>query len=151
MLASLVLALVLQSAPVADILMRDMMSNVEEPKQASAQTEAEWAALWKLHAGTKVMPKVDLKARTVVAVFLGTRSSAGYSVEITGVSRKNGATIVEWQERRPAPGTLMDRGTAFLCRRRPPASQTRRQGLSTCSRHRCGRDTAPRCQDRETS
>jgi len=106
MLAGVFLALMLQSAPVADIVVRDMMSNVEEPKQATAQTEAEWAALWKLHAGGKAMPKIDLKARTVVAVFLGTRTSAGYSVEITGANRKNGTMIVEWQERRPAAGTV---------------------------------------------
>jgi PrcB C-terminal len=106
MLAGLFLMLVMQSSPMADIVVRDMMSNVEEPKQAAAQTEAEWAALWKLHAGSKAIPKVDLKARTVVAVFLGTRSSAGYSVEIARVNPKNGAMIVEWQERRPAAGTV---------------------------------------------
>jgi hypothetical protein len=106
MLASLLLAMAMQSAPVTETVVRDMMSQVEEPKQASAQTEAEWAALWKLHAGAKDLPKIDLKTRTILAVFLGTRTSAGYSVEITATHPKNGALIVEWEERRPAPGTV---------------------------------------------
>lgn len=106
MLAGLLLAMAMQSIPVAETVVRDMMSNVEEPKQVAAQTDAEWAALWKLHAGDKALPKVDLKTRTVVAVFLGTRTSAGYSVEITATHPKNGVLIVDWEERRPAPGTV---------------------------------------------
>jgi len=106
MLAGLVVVMALQSGPQAETVVRDMMSQVDEPKQASAQTEAEWAALWKLHAGAKALPKVDLKTRTVVAVFLGTRSSAGYSLEITALRPTNGVMTVEWQERRPAPGTI---------------------------------------------
>ncbi|MEO7158203.1 MAG: protease complex subunit PrcB family protein [Vicinamibacterales bacterium] len=106
MLAGLLFVMAMQSAPVAETVLRDMISNVEAPTQASAQTDAEWAALWKLHAGDKALPKVDLKTRTVVAVFLGTRTSAGYSVEITAARPSDGALIVEWEERRPAPGTV---------------------------------------------
>ncbi len=106
MLTGLLFMMAMQSAPVPETVVRDMMSHVDEPKQAAAQTDAEWAALWKLHAGDKALPKVDLKARTVVAVFLGTRTSAGYSVEITAAYSKNGTLIVEWEERRPAPGTV---------------------------------------------
>ena len=73
MLAGLLLAMTIQPAPVAEIVVRDMMSNVEDPKQVASQTDAEWAALWKLHAGDKALPKVDLKTRTVVAVALPTR------------------------------------------------------------------------------
>lgn len=107
MLAALLLSIVVQQpASVVEIVARDMMSNVDVPKQAAAQTDAEWAALWKLHAGDKALPKIDLQARTVVAVFLGTRTSAGFSVEITAVHPQNGTMVVEWQERRPAPGTV---------------------------------------------
>lgn len=106
LLAGLLFVMAMQSAPVAETVVRDMMSHVEEPKQAAAHTDAEWAALWKLHAGDKAQPKVDLKTRTVVAVFLGTRTSAGYSVEITAVHPKNGVLIVEWEERRPPPGAV---------------------------------------------
>lgn len=107
MLLALVLAMTLQpeSSKLVTIS-REMMSQIDSPRQAVARTEAEWTALWKQHAGDSVPPAVDFGARTVVAVFLGSRSSAGYSVEITGTRQQGGALIVEWRERRPDPGDV---------------------------------------------
>ena len=54
---ALVLAIVLvtamQSGPQAELetIVRDNMSNVEDAKQVVARTPAEWAALWRRHAG----------------------------------------------------------------------------------------------------
>jgi hypothetical protein len=84
----------------------DAMSQVEDSKQVVARTPAEFAALWRQHAGDTALPKVDLGSRTVVAVFLGTRNSAGYSVEITGTRQEKGALVVEWRERRPEAGQV---------------------------------------------
>lgn len=106
MLMGLLLALAMQTGPVAQVVARDMMSNVDEPRQTAARTDAEWAALWKLHTGDKPLPKVDLKTRTVVAIFLGTRNSAGYTAEIVAVRSQQGATVVRWAEKRPGPGTV---------------------------------------------
>lgn len=105
MLIGLVLMLAMQSTPMQTIA-TDMMSQVESPKQAVARTPAEWTALWRLHAGDTALPRVDFGSRTVVAVFLGTRASAGYAVEITGTRQDKGALIVQWRERRPEPGTV---------------------------------------------
>ena len=96
----LVLTLAMQASPIQTIV-TDMMSEVDSPKQAVARTPAEWTALWREHAGAKAAPQVDFGSRTVVAVFLGTRSSAGYFVEITGTRPDKGALVVEWRERRP--------------------------------------------------
>jgi hypothetical protein len=109
MLLGLFLAFAMQAGPSKSpivTIVTDMMSQIEEPKQIAARTPAEWSALWRQHAGDTALPKVDLASRTVVAVFLGTRSSAGYAVEITGTRQDNGALIVEWRERRPEPGTV---------------------------------------------
>jgi protease stability complex PrcB-like protein len=109
MLLGLVLAFAMQTGPsksAIETIVTDSMSEVDMPKQVAARTPAEWAALWRQHAGDTALPKVDLAARTVVAVFLGTRSSAGYAVEITGTRHDRGALIVEWSERRPEPGTV---------------------------------------------
>jgi hypothetical protein len=109
MLLGLVLAFAMQTGPsksAIETIVTDSMSEVDMPKQVAARTPAEWAALWRQHAGDTALPKVDLAARTVVAVFLGTRSSAGYAVEITGTHDDKGALIVEWRERRPEPGTV---------------------------------------------
>lgn len=107
-LIALILVTVMQAAapsPV-EVVSRGSMSMVDEPRQVVARTAAEWAILWRQHAGEQPLPKVDFGTRTVVAVFLGTRSSAGYSVEVTGVRQAGGVLIVEWQERRPEQGQV---------------------------------------------
>ena len=88
------------------VVARDMMSQIDEPKQVVARTAAEWAALWRQHAGESAAPKVDLGTRTVVAVFLGSRPSSGYAVDITGTSDAGGVLTVKWSERKPAPGDI---------------------------------------------
>ena len=88
------------------IIATDMMSNVDQPRQVVARTPAEWAALWRQHAGDKPAPKVDLGSSTVVAVFLGSRMSAGYAVEIAGTRRESNALIVQWAERSPDRGDI---------------------------------------------
>ena len=105
---SLILVMALQAAmPVqVTIISRELMSMVDEPKQAVARSAAEWSALWRQHAGDKPLPAVDFGTRTVVAVFLGTRSSAGFAVDITSVHEANGGLIVRWQERRPESGDV---------------------------------------------
>ena len=102
MLPVLVLMLTMQASSIQTIV-TDMMSQVESPGQVVARTPAEWTKLWREHAGETAVPEVDFASRTVVAVFLGTRSSAGYLVEITGTRHDKGALVVEWRERRPEP------------------------------------------------
>lgn len=103
-LLSVILAMSMQAAAPSnvEIISREMMSQVDEPAQAVARTPAEWSALWKKHAGGTTPPAVDFTNRTVVAVFLGSRSTAGFAVDITSVRQENGTLIVEWQERRPS-------------------------------------------------
>lgn len=108
LLLSLLFAAAMQTpAPnPAQVVARDMMSMVDEPKQVVARTAPEWAALWRQHAGDKPLPAVDLSKHTVVAVFLGSRSSAGFSVDVTAVRPAAGGVVVEWQERRPSGGDV---------------------------------------------
>ena len=92
----------LPGAPAMQTISRDSMSNVDAPRQAVARTPAEWATLWRQHAGDKPAPKVDFATATVVAVFLGTRPTAGFQVEIVGTRAEGDALVVQWSERRPA-------------------------------------------------
>jgi hypothetical protein len=105
---SLILVTAMQAAAPSPVhvISREMMSMVEEPKQTVARSAAEWDSLWRQHAGDKPAPAVDFTTRTVVAIFLGTRSSAGYSADVTGVRPGDGGVIVEWQERRPEKGQV---------------------------------------------
>lgn len=102
-LAAAVFGLALQVPSPIVTIARDTMSQVESPRQLVARTQAEWVALWRDHAGGTPPPVVDLSARTVVAVFLGSRSTGGYAVEITGTRQQGPALVVQWRERRPAP------------------------------------------------
>jgi len=87
-------------------VVHDLMSGIERPRQVAVQDEADWADLWRAHAGTSSPPPVDFSRHTVLAVFLGTRTSGGFDVEITGVRQDGAVTVVEWVERRPAPGQV---------------------------------------------
>lgn len=104
---AMVLVAALQSGLSMETIARDNMSNVEDAKQAVARTPAEWAALWRLHAGDQAPPKIDFTTRTVVAVFLGSRPSAGYAVEVSGTKPAGTTLIVEWSEQTPTPGNVV--------------------------------------------
>jgi hypothetical protein len=41
-----------------------------------------------------------------VAVFLGSRPTSGYGVQITGTRMDGKTVVVEWRERRPAKGQM---------------------------------------------
>ena len=90
-----------------EVIARDNMSGVDLPRQAVARTESEWSALWQQHAGGKPLPKVDFTKRTVLAVFLGSRPSAGFSAEITATRQEGKTLIVEWRELRPGRDSMV--------------------------------------------
>jgi len=85
---------------------RGVQSGVEQPRQAIVRTAAEWKALCTEHAPDHPCAPVDFARTTVVGVFLGTRPSAGFAVEITGVTRDGDALLVTYHERRPGPDEL---------------------------------------------
>jgi hypothetical protein len=109
MLLGLIVTLTMQTAAPSPItvIVNDMMSQVDSPRQSVARNAAEWTALWKMHPGESKPPAVDFGSRTVVAVFLGSRPTAGYAVQIIGTRQANGALIVQWQERRPAGDDIL--------------------------------------------
>jgi hypothetical protein len=83
------------------------MSNIEEPRQVVARTMAEWQALWKELDAQRAAPVVDFAQSIVVVVFLGTRPTAGFAVDSTGVKTEGSRTIVEYRERRPPGDALL--------------------------------------------
>jgi hypothetical protein len=84
----------------------DLMSGIDRPEQLVARTPAEWQALWQRHAPGRPAPSVDLAKSMVVAVFLGSRPSGGFGVEITAIRTDGKVLVVEWAERRPGPGQV---------------------------------------------
>jgi hypothetical protein len=77
-------------------------SYVEDAKMVTVRSADEWARLWRLHAPDRAAPAVDFPREMVVGVFLGSRPTAGYQVEIVGARAEQGALVVQY--RVTAPG-----------------------------------------------
>jgi hypothetical protein len=81
-------------------------TNVDDGKQAIARTDAEWTRLWQQHAPDRKRPAVDFSRDMVVGVFMGSRNTAGFAVEIAGASEANGALVVRYHEMVPPKGAV---------------------------------------------
>ena len=78
-------------------------SQIEEPRTAAIRTSHEWAKLWTEHGRIEKRPEIDFAGATVLAVFLGTRPTAGYGVEITRIEKEGAGLVVTYRERAPGP------------------------------------------------
>ena len=87
-------------------LVKGDMSEQQLAKQVTIRTAAEWKALWKDHAPAAKMPEVDFSKDMVVGIFLGSKPSEGYDVEIVGVRMEGKDLIVEYAQKQPGRGTL---------------------------------------------
>jgi len=81
-------------------------SDQQAARQVTARTSADWQALWKAHAPNEKAPVVDFTSRMVVGVFLGTKPSTGYGVEIVDVRTDGDALVVEYVQRQPKPDAM---------------------------------------------
>ena len=102
----LVAAILQGGSPALRSLDRGDQSNIDDGRQVVARTAAEFETLWRQHAPDKPAPKVDLSREMVVGVFLGSRPTAGYGIEIVGTRDDQGALVVQYRERRPARGLV---------------------------------------------
>ncbi|HWI18014.1 MAG TPA: protease complex subunit PrcB family protein [Vicinamibacterales bacterium] len=104
---ALIVSLAMQAVPDAPFqtVARGTMSQIDTPRQVVVRTAAEWMTLWRQHSPAEV-PAVDFGSRTVVAVFLGSRMSAGFSVEFVRTQEAGGVLTVYWTERRPDRGEI---------------------------------------------
>jgi PrcB C-terminal len=96
---------IIQATIVFAMLAQGTNSQITEARQVVVRTADEWQTLWKAHGATAA-PPVDFSKSMVVGVFLGERNSAGYGVQITSVRQTPDAIVVEYRERRPAPGSM---------------------------------------------
>ena len=81
-------------------------SEVAAPRQVTIRDADAWAALWRAHAPDRPQPAVDFAREMVVGIFLGTRPTAGFAVEIAGYRLEDNRLVVTYRESRPAAGTL---------------------------------------------
>ena len=100
-LAWMLVLLALQGVSPVRGLEKGDQSNVDEARQVAVRTPAEWNSLWRQHSPDRDQPRVDFGRDMVVGVFLGSRTTAGFSVEIVSALVEQGALVVRFRETRP--------------------------------------------------
>ncbi len=77
-------------------------THVDEPREVTVRSAEELTKLWRVHAPERPLPVVDFARDMVVGVFLGSRPTAGYGVEIVSAGEDQGALVVRYRTSRPA-------------------------------------------------
>jgi hypothetical protein len=73
-------------------------SNIDDAKQVVVRTEEEWAKLWNQHAPDHKRPAVDFSRQMVIGAFMGSRPTAGFSIDILSTIQANGVLTVRYRE-----------------------------------------------------
>jgi len=81
-------------------------SAIDSARQVTVAGPEEWEKLWHEHAPNRPVPQVDFSRDIVVGVFLGTRPTAGFGVEITAAREEGAGIVVQYRENRPPPGAI---------------------------------------------
>lgn len=88
-------------APSVRSIDKGAMSQISTARQVTAGDLDAWTTLWRAHAPARPLPNVDFTRETVVAVFMGTRMTAGFAVEIVGSREEGGNVVVMYKETAP--------------------------------------------------
>jgi hypothetical protein len=103
----LLLATLLQSAPPPlRTVGKGPMSAIDQARQVTVRSPAQWGALWKENGANAALPAVDFSREMVVGVFVGTRPTAGYGVEIVRAIGNGSTLVVEYVETAPSRDTI---------------------------------------------
>jgi hypothetical protein len=89
------------AAPTFTTISKGDISEQQTARQVTARTEAEWQAVWRGHAPDTKAPVVDFATKMAVGIFLGTKPTAGYEVEIVNTREDGAALVVEYVLRQP--------------------------------------------------
>ena len=81
-------------------------SNVDDGRMVTVRTEAEWTRLWQQHNPDRPRPAIDFSKQMVVGVFMGSRNTAGFAVEIVSASDADGVGTVHYRETVPPKGAV---------------------------------------------
>jgi|SRR5688572_8724682 hypothetical protein len=103
----LAVALMQQGSPGLVTIAQGTHSRIEEARDAVVRTPAEWLALWKAHGQGEPPAAVEFGKEMVAAVFLGTRATGGYAVQITGTSREKDTLVIDYVEQRPGGDVIV--------------------------------------------
>ena len=103
----IVAAALLQATGSMRVLARGSQSFIDARKEVVARSQAELDAVWKMHAPNHTPPAVDFDREMVVGLFVGSKNTAGYSVEIADVAQGPNALVVRYREQEPAKSAIV--------------------------------------------
>jgi hypothetical protein len=106
-LAWMLVALALQAVPPLRVLDKGGHSNVDDARRVTVRTPAEWNTLWRQHSPDRDQPRVDFEREMVLGVFMGSRPTAGFDVEILSALVDQGVLVVRFREIRPSSDRLL--------------------------------------------
>lgn len=107
MIAAAIVLWTLAQAPMTfTTIQQGPLSGVETERHVVVRSEAEWQALWREHQADQEAPHVDFSRSTVVALFMGSRRTAGYGIEVTRVERDAAGITAFYRETSPDPGAM---------------------------------------------
>jgi len=94
-----------------DVLARGNQAlGFDGPTYQIVTNETQLLSLWSSAHGSQLtvppVPRVDFQRETVVALFVGARSSGGYSVSVERVTQENGELYLDVVFGSPAPGSI---------------------------------------------
>lgn len=81
-------------------------SQITTARERLVTSQAEWTALWAEHAPGQPAPAVDFARSSVVALFLGTRPTAGYGIRLREARVDGDTLMVRYEEQTPGPDTM---------------------------------------------
>jgi hypothetical protein len=106
-MSAVLLSVLLQAAvPPLRSVEKGAESLVEVQRQATVRNATEWTSLWHAHAGDRPEPAIDFSREMVVGVFMGSRPTAGFGIEIVGYRDSGEGVVVQYRETVPDRGTL---------------------------------------------
>ena len=92
--------------PPARSLDRGVQSEVGAARQVTVRDREAWTTLWRAHGSSRPLPDVDFSREIVVGVFLGSRPTAGFAVEIVGYREAGNDVVVQYRETSPAADAI---------------------------------------------
>jgi hypothetical protein len=97
---------ILTTVPAMKTIDKGDQSNLDDARQVAVKTAAAWKQLWQQHSPDRPLPAVDFTKEMVVGVFVGSRPTAGYSLEVVGAIEAGGTLVVRYREAAPPRGTM---------------------------------------------
>jgi protease stability complex PrcB-like protein len=88
--------------PPARSIDRGVQSEVGAARQVTVRDPDGWTSLWRAHGSSRPLPAIDFSREMVVGVFLGSRPTAGFAVEIVGYREAGNDVVVQYRETTPA-------------------------------------------------